>query len=150
MLKYCVRCVMPATKPDLHIDEEGVCNACRAYENRQRVDWDDRKRQLLAILERRRNHGSDWDCVIPVSGGKDSTYQVIRMLQFGVNPLCVTSSTCDLSPIGRKNIDNLKRLGVDHIEFSRTPQIRAKLNRIALTEIGDIAWPEHVGIFTIP
>ena len=40
MLKYCVRCVMPATKPDLHIDEEGVCNACRAYENRQRVDWD--------------------------------------------------------------------------------------------------------------
>jgi N-acetyl sugar amidotransferase len=141
---------MPSTKPDLHIDPEGVCNACRAYENRKHVDWDARKVQLLAVIDKHRKTGGNWDCVIPVSGGKDSTYQVIRMLQMGVNPLCVTSSTCDLSPIGRKNIENLKRLGVDHIEFSPNPLIRAKLNRIALTEIGDIAWPEHVGIFTIP
>jgi N-acetyl sugar amidotransferase len=141
---------MPSTKPDLHIDSEGVCNACRAYQNRVHVDWDVRKVQLLSIIDKHRKSGGNWDCVIPVSGGKDSTYQVIRMLQMGVNPLCVTSSTCDLSPIGRKNIENLKRLGVDHIEFSPNPLIRAKLNRIALTEIGDIAWPEHVGIFTIP
>jgi N-acetyl sugar amidotransferase len=141
---------MPSTKPDLHIDPEGVCNACRAYENRKHVDWDARKVQLLAVIDKHRKTGGNWDCVIPVSGGKDSTYQVIRMLQMGVNPLCVTSSTCDLSPIGRQNIENLKRLGVDHIEFSPNPLIRAKLNRIALTEIGDIAWPEHVGIFTIP
>ncbi len=150
MLRYCVRCVMPSTKPDLYIDADGVCNACRAYENRKHVDWDVRKVQLLALIDKHRKTGGNWDCVIPVSGGKDSTYQVIRMLQMGVNPLCVTSSTCDLSPIGRKNIENLKRLGVDHIEFSPNPLIRAKLNRIALTEIGDIAWPEHVGIFTIP
>ncbi len=150
MLKYCVRCVMPSTKPDLHIDAEGVCNACRAYENRQHVDWNVRRRELLDILDRHRKSGDNWDCVIPVSGGKDSTYQVVRMLQLGVNPLCVTSSTCDLSPIGRKNIENLKKLGVDHFEFSPNPLVRAKLNRIALTEIGDIAWPEHVGIFTIP
>jgi N-acetyl sugar amidotransferase len=150
MLKYCVRCVMPATKPDLHIDAEGVCNGCRAYERREQVDWDQRKRELLGILEKHRKTGGSWDCVIPVSGGKDSTYQVIRMLQMGVNPLCVTSSTCDLSGIGRNNIENLKRLGVDHVEFSPNPIVRAKLNRIALTEVGDIAWPEHVGIFTIP
>jgi N-acetyl sugar amidotransferase len=150
MLKYCVRCVMPATKPDLHIDAEGVCNGCRAYERREQVDWEQRQRELMVILEKHRRNGSNWDCVIPVSGGKDSTYQVIRMLQLGVNPLCVTSSTCDLSPIGRKNIENLKRLGVDHVEFSPNPLVRAKLNRIALTEVGDIAWPEHVGIFTIP
>ena len=141
---------MPHTKPDLHIDEEGVCNACRAYENRKDLDWEARKRELLAIIDRHRKKGAAWDCVIPVSGGKDSTYQVIRMLQLGVNPLCVTSSTCDLSPIGRSNIENLKRLGVDHMEFSPNPLIRAKLNRAALTEVGDIAWPEHVGIFTIP
>jgi N-acetyl sugar amidotransferase len=150
VLTYCVRCVMPHTKPDLHIDEEGVCNACRAYENRKDLDWEARKRELLAIIDRHRKKGAAWDCVIPVSGGKDSTYQVIRMLQLGVNPLCVTSSTCDLSPIGRSNIENLKRLGVDHMEFSPNPLIRAKLNRAALTEVGDIAWPEHVGIFTIP
>ncbi|NOU40024.1 MAG: N-acetyl sugar amidotransferase [Methylotenera sp.] len=149
-MKYCIRCVMPSTKPDLHIDDGGVCNACKSYENRAEIDWDLRKKELLEILEKYRNTESNWDCIVPVSGGKDSTYQVIRMLQLGLNPLCVTSSTCDLSPIGRKNIENLKQLGVDHMEFSPNPLIRAKLNRIGLTEVGDIAWPEHVGIFTIP
>lgn len=150
MLKYCVRCVMPHTKPDLHIDGEGVCNACRSYEKRKEVDWDQRKSELLVLLEKYRRHGSHWDCIVPVSGGKDSTYQVIRMLQLGLNPLCVTSTTCDLSEIGRNNIENIKRLGVDYMEFSPNPLVRAKLNRIGLTEVGDISWPEHVGIFTIP
>jgi N-acetyl sugar amidotransferase len=150
MLKYCIRCVMPSTKPDLHIDSDGVCNACRAYENRNHVDWDARKQELLKLLDKYRRPAGNWDCIVPVSGGKDSTYQVIRMLQLGINPLCVTSSTCDLSLVGRKNIENLKRLGVDHMEFSPNILVRARLNRIALTEVGDIAWPEHVGIFTIP
>ena len=150
MLKYCVRCVMPHTKPDLHIDEAGVCNACRSFEKRKEIDWDQRKKELLALLKRYRRNGSNWDCIVPVSGGKDSTYQVIRVLQFGLNPLCVTSTTCDLSEIGRKNIENIKHLGVDHVEFSPNPIVRAKLNHIGLTEVGDISWPEHVGIFTIP
>ena len=150
MLKYCVRCVMPHTKPDLHIDHEGVCNACRSFEKRKEVDWEQRKNELQVLLEKYRRHGSNWDCIVPVSGGKDSTYQVIRMLQLGLNPLCVTSTTCDLSEIGRRNIKNLQRLGVDHVEFSPNPLVRAKLNRIGLTEVGDISWPEHVGIFTIP
>lgn len=141
---------MPHTKPDLHMDEEGVCNACRSYERRKEVDWEQRKSELLVLLEKYRRHGSHWDCIVPVSGGKDSTYQVIRMLQLGLNPLCVTSTTCDLSEIGRKNIENIKRLGVDYMEFSPNPLVRAKLNRIGLTEVGDISWPEHVGIFTIP
>lgn len=150
MLKYCVRCVMPHTKPDLHIDEQGVCNACRAYEQRKQVDWASRRAELLELLPRYRRNGENWDCIVPVSGGKDSTYQVVRMLQLGLNPLCVTSTTCDLSAIGRKNIENIKRLGVDYMEFSPNPVVRAKLNRIGLTEVGDISWPEHVGIFTIP
>lgn len=151
MLRYCLRCVMPDTKPDLQFDEEGVCSACRAYENRKTVDWAQRRRELEEVLARyRRPDGSHWDCIVPVSGGKDSTYQVIRMLQMGLNPLCVTATTCDLSDIGRKNIDNIKRLGVDYVEFSPDPNVRAKLNRIGLTEVGDISWPEHVGIFTIP
>jgi N-acetyl sugar amidotransferase len=150
MLKYCTRCVMPHTKPDLHLDEAGVCNACRAYESRRHVDWDARRTELLGLLERYRRHGANWDCIVPVSGGKDSTYQVVRMLQLGLNPLCVTATTCDLSDIGRKNIENIKRLGVDYVEFSPNPLVRARLNRIGLTEVGDISWPEHVGIFTIP
>jgi N-acetyl sugar amidotransferase len=150
MLKYCVRCVMPHTKPDLDIDEAGVCNACRSMEKRKEVDWDQRKKELLGVLEKYRKHGSNWDCIVPVSGGKDSTYQVIRMLQLGLNPLCVTSTTCDLSEIGRKNIENIKMLGVDYMEFSPNQVVRAKLNKIGLVEVGDISWPEHVGIFTIP
>ena len=150
MLKYCRHCVMPHTKPDLLIDAEGVCNACRAYEQRAEVNWSQRKGELLQILDRYRRGSDNWDCVVPVSGGKDSTYQVVRMLQLGMNPLCVTATTCDLSDIGRRNIANIKRLGVDYLEFSPNPRVRARLNRIGLTEVGDISWPEHVGIFTIP
>jgi N-acetyl sugar amidotransferase len=151
MLTYCKRCVMPSTKPDLHLDADGVCNACRAYENRKTVDWDARYVELQTVLERyRKRDGSNWDCIVPVSGGKDSTYQVVRMLQMGLNPLCVTSTTCDLSDIGRANIENLKHLGVDYIEVSPNPLVRAKLNRVGLKQVGDISWPEHVGIFTIP
>jgi N-acetyl sugar amidotransferase len=151
MLTYCRRCVMPDTKPDLHLDEEGVCNACRSYERRKDVDWNQRHEDLVRLLEKyRRPRGDNWDCIVPVSGGKDSTYQVVRMLQYGLNPLCVTSTTCDLSAIGRTNIENLKHLGVDYIEVSPNPRVRAKLNRVGLMQVGDISWPEHVGIFTIP
>ena len=67
-----------------------------------------------------------------------------------MNPLCVTATTCDLSNIGRANIENIKKLGVDYIEMSPNPLTRAKLNKVGLKTIGDISWPEHVGIFTIP
>ena len=151
MLTYCNRCVMPDTKPDLLLDAEGICNACQSYETRKTVDWDGRYQELLQIVGKYRNlSGGNWDCIVPVSGGKDSTYQVVRMLQLGMNPLCVTSTTCDESALGRRNIENLKRLGVDHVQMSPNPLIRARLNRIGLTQVGDISWPEHVGIFTIP
>ena len=141
---------MPSTKPDLQFDEKGICSACRAYENRKFIDYEARRIELEQILSRYRGRGRNWDCIVPVSGGKDSTYQVVRMLQLGMRPLCITATTCDLSDIGRKNIDNIKRLGVDHLEMSPNPLVRAKLNRIGLTEVGDISWPEHVGIFTVP
>ncbi|MBK9991771.1 MAG: N-acetyl sugar amidotransferase [Verrucomicrobia bacterium] len=151
MLRYCTRCVMPDTKPDLKLDEHGVCNACRSYEHRKSVDWATRQKELEQLLARYRSRdGSNWDCIVPVSGGKDSTTQVIRMLQFGMNPLCVTASTCDLSEIGRRNIENIKNLGVDYVEFSPNIRVRRKLNRLGLEQVGDISWPEHVGIFTIP
>jgi N-acetyl sugar amidotransferase len=72
------------------------------------------------------------------------------MLEFGMNPLCVTATTCDLTEVGKENIENIKKLGVDYVEMSPNPLVRAKLNKIGLEEVGDISWPEHVGIFTIP
>lgn len=148
---YCRRCVMPATKPDLQIDAEGVCSACRYMEERPTVDWIARRQELDAILARYRNTGgTHYDCIVPVSGGKDSTYQALKMLEMGMTPLCVVSTTCKLTDIGRKNIENLKSLGVDLVEFSPNPVVRRKMNRIGLEQVGDISWPEHVGIFTIP
>ena len=150
-MRYCRLCVMPETKPDLFIDEEGVCSACRSFERRRDIDWNARRDELLRILERYRSKsGSNYDCVIPVSGGKDSHFQTLRMLELGMNPLCVTATTDKLSNIGRRNIENLKNLGVDYIEATTNPVIRRKINRLALTQIGDISWPEHVTIFTIP
>ncbi|WP_370374879.1 N-acetyl sugar amidotransferase [Candidatus Chloroploca sp. Khr17] len=142
---------MPETKPDLLIDEEGVCNACRSYEQRTVIDWESRKQALLNILERyRAKHSNNYDCIVPVSGGKDSHFQVIRMLELGMNPLCITASTDHLTEIGRQNIENLKHQGVDYIEVTPNPVIRRRINRLALEQVGDISWPEHVAIFTIP
>lgn len=150
-IAYCRRCVMPETKPDLLIDAEGVCNACRSYESRSEVDWDARGRELEDILERYRSKdGSNYDCIVPVSGGKDSTYQVLRLLELGANPLCVTATTDSLSDLGRRNIENLKRRGVDYVEVTTNPAVRRRINHLALTSVGDISWPEHVTIFTIP
>lgn len=151
MLTYCTRCVLPDSKPDLLLDDDGICNACRAYEFRTEIDWNSRYKELLNLLDQYKSKSQDnWDCIVPVSGGKDSTYQVLKVLELGLTPLCVTSTTCDLSQIGRKNIENIKQLGVDYVEVSPNPLIRAKLNRAGLEIVGDISWPEHVGIFTIP
>jgi N-acetyl sugar amidotransferase len=151
MMIYCRTCFLPSTKPDLYFDENGVCSACLAFNERSKIDWDQRALEFRDIIEKMRSKSeSKWDCVIPVSGGKDSTAQVIKILELGLKPLCVTATTCDLTELGRKNIENIKNLGVDHIEFSPNPRVRAMLNKIGLQQIGDISWPEHVGIFTIP
>ncbi len=142
---------MPETKPDLFIDAEGICSACRSFEQRRTVDWDARKAELLSVLARYRSRdGRNYDCIVPVSGGKDSHFQALRMLELGMNPLCVTATTDHLSPLGRRNIENLKRQGVDYVEVTTNPRVRRRINRLALTQVGDISWPEHVTIFTIP
>jgi len=151
LMTYCTECLLPSTKPDLSFDSSGVCSACNAYKSRKEVDWDSRKHEFHGLMEKYSSNGaSNWDCIIPVSGGKDSTAQVLKVLELGYNPLCVTATTCDLSEVGRKNIENIKSLGVDYLEFSPDPTIRKKLNWIGLETVGDISWPEHVGIFTIP
>jgi len=151
-MKYCSNCFLPSTKPQLTFNEKGICSACLNYWNRPNIDWKKRKDTFLEIIHeiKKNNHSNNWDCVVPVSGGKDSTYQALKLRELGLNPLCVTATTCDLSELGRKNIENLKQLGFDYIEFSTNPLVRKKLNRIGLEMIGDISWPEHISINTIP
>lgn len=151
MVEYCTRCLYPDTKPDLGFDTNGVCSACTAFDQRDEVDWDLRRQEFIDTVARyRSDDGSNYDCIVPVSGGKDSTYQVLRLLEVGMNPLCVTATTDALSEIGRRNIENIKQLGVDYVEVTTNPVVRRKINKLALTQIGDISWPEHVAIFTIP
>ena len=151
MIRYCKSCLYPDTKPDLKFDKKGICNACINFNCRSQIDWDKRYQELLIITEKYKNtSGNNWDCIVPGSGGKDSTVQALRARKIGLNPLIVTSTTCDLSDIGQRNIKNIKNLGFDYLEMSPSKLIRQKLNKIGLTQVGDISWPEHVGIFTIP
>lgn len=140
----CRTCLLPDTKPDLAFDETGECSACRAYKARPEIDWDARKQELLALLDKHNGR-----CIVPSSGGKDSTYQVLKLKELGADVTIVTATTCHLTEIGRKNIDNLARYATT-IEISPNKEVRAKLNRLGLELVGDISWPEHVSIFTAP
>jgi N-acetyl sugar amidotransferase len=151
-MRYCKKCVYPDTKPQLKFDENGVCDACRYADEKERIDWVARRKELEKILEQYRSKdGSRYDCIIPVSGGKDSHYQThIIKNEFGLNPLLVSFHPRDFTELGRKNIENLKNFGVDCIEFTANPIVYKKLAKFGLEELGDPAWPEHIGIFTVP
>lgn len=143
----CKRCIMPATRPDTPF-YDGICAACISYEKRKDIDWAERKEHLHALLGRHKGR-KPYDCIVPSSGGKDSTYQVLTMLEMGMNPLVVTARTCHLTAIGRANIDNLARYAPT-LEVVPNMTIRAKLNVLGTKLVGDISWPEHVSIFTTP
>jgi len=151
-MRYCKKCVYPDTKPQLKLNANGVCDACLSAEEKEKIDWAARKKELEKILEQYRNkNGSRYDCIIPVSGGKDSHFQThIIKNMFGLNPLLVSFHPRDFTEVGRKNIENLKNFGVDCIEFTANPTVYKKLAKFGLEELGDAAWPEHIGIFTVP
>lgn len=151
-MKYCKKCLYPTTKPQLQFDERGICSACNNHKLKDEVDWGKKKADLLHIFDKYKSKdGSKYDCIIPVSGGKDSTFQTYTIKEtFGLNPLAVNFHPHDQTEIGRKNLENLKQLGVDCIEFSANPLVYSKLAKFGLVELGDFQWPEHIGIFTIP
>ena len=150
-MKYCIKCLFPDTKPGLTMDENGVCDACRTSKLKEQIDWDKRREELKNILNKYKSRDGNYDCIIPVSGGKDSHFQTYVIThEFGLNPLLVTFHPRDFTELGRKNIENLKNLGADMIEFTSNPIVYKKLAKYGLYELGDQAWPEHIGIFTIP
>lgn len=134
---------MPNTRPDTPFID-GECAACRNYARRPTIDWDARREQLLQLLDR--HHGR---VLVPSSGGKDSTYQVMTLLELGADVTVVTARTCHLTSVGRANIDNLARHALT-IEVVPNMTVRAKLNRLGLEMVGDISWPEHAAIFSTP
>lgn len=152
-LTYCAKCVMPNTKPDLSFNKEGVCDACESAEKKhQAIDWSGRQKEFEAIIERYRSKDkSNYDCIVPVSGGKDSTYQTYVMKKiYGLNPLCVCFEPTMQTKLGKKNLNNIGTLGVDIIFFKKNPIIYKKMVIEGFKRLGDNEWPNHLGIFTLP
>ena len=147
-MKYCKRCLYPSTKPDLWF-RDGVCGACHSFDQRSNYDWSNGPQVLREIISNNKVNPK-YDCIVPVSGGKDSTYQAWKLLKEGYNPLCVTAPTDQLTQLGRQNIENLKKLGCDYVEISVNQDVRRRINRYGLFNVGDIQWPEHLLIYTIP
>lgn len=147
-MKFCKKCVMPDTKPDLHFDENGICDACNSQVDKDKnINWQEREKEFLELVKKYKTHPV-YDCVIGVSGGKDSTFQVIKCLELGLNPLCVCFEPSIPTKIGRKNLKNLNKLGVDLIHIKPNPKIYKTLAREAFERTGDNEWQNHLGIFT--
>jgi N-acetyl sugar amidotransferase len=153
-MRYCVRCVYPAASAaPLAFDDDGVCSGCRVAAQKDRIDWDDRLEELKELVEEYRSKdGSNYDCVIPVSGGKDSHFQTYFATQvLGLRPLLVTYHGNNYLDVGLRNLRNLReRFGVDHIFFSPSVPVLQKMNRLCFRMMGDMNWHAHCGIFTYP
>jgi len=150
-VRYCANCILPDTRPGLVIGADGVCSACRAHSTvGEQIDWDARRLRFDEIVAEARERGRDWDCVIPVSGGKDSTWQVVTCLEHGLRPLAVTWRTPGRTGLGQRNLDNLIGLGVDHVDFTVNPAVERRFAVTALERVGSPAVPMHLALFNIP
>ena len=150
---WCTRCVVPSNYAiGIEFNHDGVCTGCQmAEEHYRQIDWDSRNKALLRLVEPyRRNDG--YDCIIPVSGGKDSYYQThIVTKELGLRPLLVTFHGGNYLPEAQENLDRMKEVfGVDHHVFHIGMRAAAKLHRLGLEKTGDMTWYVHCGIFTYP
>ncbi len=149
-MNYCTRCLTPSTRPNITFDSDGVCNACRTHGTKLNLDWAQRERDFQEVVRRAKSRSEGYDCLIPVSGGKDSTWQVVKCLEYGLNPLAVTWKTPGRTPIGTRNLANLVSLGVDHIDYQVSPKVERKFMLEALERYGSTAIPMHMALFNIP
>lgn len=136
----------------VEFNEEGLCSGCQMAEaHYEEIDWESRKNRLLKLVEPyRRSNG--YECIIPVSGGKDSTYQVhIVTKELGLKPLLVTFHGGNYLPESQLNLDRMKDIfNVDHLIFHVGKDSLRKHHRAGFLKTGDMTWYLHCGIFTYP
>ncbi|SFC17156.1 N-acetyl sugar amidotransferase [Butyrivibrio sp. YAB3001] len=133
-MRYCKRCLQPDTRPGIVFDDEQICFACRYQESKAHINWEERHAELVAYAEEAKaeakKRGNTYDCIIGVSGGKDSTFQAIYAKEkLGLNPLLINCMPDEITEIGRKNIENLNNLGFDIISIRPNPIVAKKLAR---------------------
>ncbi|HSY05817.1 MAG TPA: N-acetyl sugar amidotransferase [Steroidobacteraceae bacterium] len=155
-MQYCRRCVYPILAVNLHMDAEGICSACRVAEQFDHLTdefWDARKRVFEETIAKIMKKGrGDYDCLIPVSGGKDSYYQTHKMvIEYGLKPLLVTYHGNNYLPEGDYNRDRMRQLfDADHLVFGPSVAVLKKLNRLCFRKMGDMNWHAHCGIVSYP
>ena len=147
---WCKNCVLPSTRPNIIINSSGVCNACINHKNKNFVDWKKNFFLLKELIKKtKQNSKSSFDCLIPVSGGKDSTWQTYNCLKLGLKPLTFTWKNPSMTTVGYKNLDNLINLGVDHIQWTVNPIVESKFMLKTFKKIGSTAIPMHFAIHNI-
>jgi len=151
-MQYCLRCCMPESNEGVEFDEMGVCQACQSAEQKIRINWVEREKELRKILDGYKALNNDYDCIIPISGGKDSTFQLHVLTKiYGMKALAVTFSHTWFSETGKYNLENcLEKFDVDHIMFSPSRKLVNKLARQSLFKIGDACWHCHSGVGAFP
>lgn len=150
---FCKRCVMsnqrPASIPEfkhlvdrpgakyLHIDEEGICDACRHAENKEKIDWKKRQEELLRLLDSYRRNDGTYDCLVPGSGGKDSVYQAhILKYKYGMHPLTCTWPPTLYTDYGYQNFRNWIEVGgFDNITFKPNGRVHILLTKLAIQNL---------------
>ena len=152
-LQYCTRCCMPSSNEGMQFDELGICLACRAQEQKMRISWKKSEAILRETLKvYKEKAGDNYDCIIPISGGKDSVFQLHVLTKvYGMKPLAVTFNHNWYSETGRYNLENaLEKLEVDHIMFTPNKALVKKLFVKSFYKIGDSCWHCHAGVGAFP
>ena len=150
-MKYCKNCVMPDSKPGVTLDNRGLCNACRSTKIKDKIDWDKRKKQLDKIVfDIKQEEHPFYDCIVPVSGGKDSWYQAMILSDhYKLKVLCVTLAPHLPTAEGIENLNNmLKDLNVDHIKITIKPSIFREIRKRCFLKQGEPSWAEHCAMFS--
>jgi N-acetyl sugar amidotransferase len=151
-LRRCSRCVLPETHETIVFDAEGVCNICRGHEyKKDAIDWTAKKKDLDALIEQYRGR-NDYDCLVPFSGGKDSTWTLYYLVkEYGLKPLVVRFNHGFLRPTVLENtVRTIRQLGVDFHEFTPNWRLVQKFMLQSFLEKGDFCWHCHTGIFAYP
>lgn len=132
MLKICKICIQPNTRPGIFFNSSGICGACIWESEKNKINWDLREKELLNIAySAKKNSKNNYNCVIGVSGGKDSTTQaIIARDKLNLNCLLVNCEPDNITSLGKRNIENLKHLGFDVISIRPNPKIMKKLMKV--------------------
>ena len=152
-MKYCTKCVMPDTRPGSIFNKDGVCQACVNHEKQKSFDWESRYDELKALCDKYRRNDGYYDCVIPVSGGKDSHFLAYIMKdQMGMNPLLIcVADPFPHSEAGLHNLNNMSEsFNCDFTVFNMSIDLFRRVTRIGFEELGEPLRFIETVIYTIP